>query len=538
MPQNALEWRDAILYYSEELLQHPADLNSSAIEEGLRLFRHENVDSFHIENEIIHAFVHDNGRWEVNLDLTFPSLSFCSCRQKTCSHQMAVFFALYSQTGNLQDWMEQWRTLTSVPSKKQPPLDIPGVYYASDLLKKRAANDGPEEWGKMVDRAFLQTDWSPVKKNPYLLDMKAQSLYRQLMTQGPFEREWKPLYQLFCSYFLFQKVVELCRTLGEDWNLIDRACSSTVYFFAKECEHAARELSVHAIPFAFDRYLLYLKDDLLRLIDRDSRLFSNTCMLLYMRLWTVLLKKEDWRKQEWNRLESESPISYGKATALLHQLLFLNKKEEFSALFQRLDESIVDASLVWLDYFFSEPPYQKACFLLELVKEKLPAFLDSLSSPYHKRIFVADFLRLIDASWLAENRPHLLEDVLFQLFPYSYSVLHEFYIITEHYQKWTELQLLMGAELEELEQMGLKKLEKASPECALPLYHWGISELIERKNRSSYQRAVKYLKKLRRLYKKLKREQDWERYWAGLQEKTKRLRAFHEECRKGKLIDA
>lgn len=538
MPQNALEWRDDILYYSEELLQHPADLNSSAIEEGLRLFRQGKADSFHIENEIIHAFVHDNGRWEVNLDLTFPALSTCSCNQKTCPHQLAVFFTLYNQTGNLQDWMEQWRRLTGIQSKKQPPLDIPGVYYASDLLKKRAANDGPEEWKKMVDRFFSQTDWSPLKKNPYLLDMKAQSLYRQLMTQGPIEREWKPLYQLFCSYFLFKKVVELCRTLGEDWNLIDRACSSTVYFFAKECEHASRELSVHATPFAFDRYLLYLKDDLSKLISRDGQLFSNICILLYMSLWTVLLKKEDWRKQELDRLQSEGLNSYGQAAALLHQLLFLDKKEEFAALFQKLGESIVDASLVWLDYFFSEPPYRKACFLLELVKEKLPAFLDSLSSPYHKRIFVADFLRLIDASWLAENKPHLFEDVLCQLFPYSYSVLLEFYIINEQYQKWTELQLLMGAELEELEQMGLKKLEKAAPECALPLYHWGISELIGRKNRASYKRAVKYLKKLRQLYKKLKREQDWERYWAGLQEKTKRLRAFREECRKGKLIDA
>jgi hypothetical protein len=537
MPQNALEWRDAILYYSEELLQHPSILNDADIEEGLQLFRQSKADSFHIEDHFIHAFVYDNGRWEVNLDLTFPALSSCSCRQKTCPHQLAVFFTLYSQMGNLQEWLEQWRKLTGFQSKKKPPLNIPGVYYASDLLKKRAANDGPEEWGKMVDRSFLQTDWSPVKKNPYLLDMKAQSLYRQLMTQGPFEREWKPLYQLFCSYFLFKKVVELCRTLEEDLNLIDRACSSTVYFFAKECEHAARELSVHAIPFAFDRYLLYLKDDLSKLIGRDGQLFSNICILLYMSLWTVLLKKEDWRKQELERLQGEE-LSYGQAAAILHQLLFLDKKEEFTTLFQQLGESIVDASLVWLNYFFSEPPYRKACFLLELVKDKLPAYLDSLLSPYNKGTFVEDFLRFIDASWLAENKPHLFEDVLFQLFPYSYSVLHEFYFITRNYQKWTELQLLMGAELEELEHMGLKKLEKAAPECALPLYHWGISELINRKNRSSYQRAVKYLKKLQLLYKKLKREQDWVRYRDGLLEKTKRLRAFREECRKGKLIDA
>jgi hypothetical protein len=538
MPRNTLKWEESILNYSEKLLQHPADLNASDMEEGMQLFRQGKADSFHIEDDAINAVV-DNGQWKVSLDLTFPEFSSCSCRRKTCPHQLAVFFTLYSRTGkNLQDWIDHWRKLTSIRLKKQPPLNIPGVYLASDLLKKRTADNSPEEWEHKVDRSFSQTDWSRVKKNPYLLDVKAQSLYRQLINKGPLKREWKPLYQLFISYFLFKKVVELCRTLGEDPDLLDRACSSTIYYFVKECEQAAKELSVHAIPFAFDRYLLYLKDDLSNLIRCDGQLFSNICFLLYMRLWIVLFKKGTWRKEELVRLQNEEPPSFGQAIALLHQLLFLEKKEEFAAIFQQVDESIVNVSLVWLDSLFSEPPYPNACFLLELVKEKLPAFMDSLSNPLQKRAFADDFLRFIDVSWLTENQPQLLEDVLLQLFPYSYSMLHDFYMITNDYQKWTELQMLMGAELEDLEQRGLKDVEKASPECALPLYHWGISELIDRKNRSSYKQAVKYLKKLQRLYKKLKRQQDWERYWTGLLEKTKRLRAFREECRKGKLIDA
>lgn len=50
----------------------------------------------------------------------------------------------------------------------------------------------------------------------------------------------------------------------------------------------------------------------------------------------------------------------------------------------------------------------------------------------------------------------------------------------------------------------LKDIEKEAPEAALPLYHLAATEAIEERNRKSYRRAVRYLKKLRTLYKRLK----------------------------------
>lgn len=57
------------------------------------------------------------------------------------------------------------------------------------------------------------------------------------------------------------------------------------------------------------------------------------------------------------------------------------------------------------------------------------------------------------------------------------------------------------------------------------------------KNRTNYREAVRHLKKLRTIYKKMKRLEDFERFMAELMKKTKRLRAFQEECKRGKLID-
>jgi uncharacterized Zn finger protein len=71
----------------------------------------------------------------------------------------------------------------------------------------------------------------------------------------------------------------------------------------------------------------------------------------------------------------------------------------------------------------------------------------------------------------------------------------------------------------------------------LGMLHQSALNEINQKNRSSYKAAVRHLKKLRTLYKKTKRVDDWQYFLDSLMEKTKRLRAFHEECKRSKLIE-
>ena len=84
----------------------------------------------------------------------------------------------------------------------------------------------------------------------------------------------------------------------------------------------------------------------------------------------------------------------------------------------------------------------------------------------------------------------------------------------------------------------IKILQNNAPEVLLPLYHQAIQADIDGKNRTYYKQAVRKLKKLRTLYKKMKRLDDWNDYFDILLTRTKRLRAFQEECKRGKLIDA
>ncbi|WML46599.1 hypothetical protein RCG23_13130 [Neobacillus sp. PS3-34] len=96
----------------------------------------------------------------------------------------------------------------------------------------------------------------------------------------------------------------------------------------------------------------------------------------------------------------------------------------------------------------------------------------------------------------------------------------------------------IGIEYDQLPKDRLKLLEKEKPEVLMSLLHQLAQQQIELKNRQSYKIAVRQLKKLRTIYKKQKRLDDWQFFFDTLLERTKRLRAFQEECRRSKLIDA
>lgn len=80
-------------------------------------------------------------------------------------------------------------------------------------------------------------------------------------------------------------------------------------------------------------------------------------------------------------------------------------------------------------------------------------------------------------------------------------------------------------------------MRKKRQKQRLPLYHLAAVEAIEERNRKSYRRAVRYLKKLRTLYKRLKRTDEWDAFIIHIANLHSRLRALQEELRKGKLID-
>ncbi|MGN7416113.1 SWIM zinc finger family protein [Paenibacillus sp. SAF-068] len=133
----------------------------------------------------------------------------------------------------------------------------------------------------------------------------------------------------------------------------------------------------------------------------------------------------------------------------------------------------------------------------------------------------------------AENR---MWDTLVSMLPHSRPAYEDAMHSRSQWRRWIDFQLSTGTEPLEFRVAVLQPIEKDAPELLLPFYHQAVERYIGHKNRDGYKAAVKLLKRLSKIYKKLKQEAHWEQFITTLAVRNSRLRALQEELRKGKLI--
>lgn len=134
-----------------------------------------------------------------------------------------------------------------------------------------------------------------------------------------------------------------------------------------------------------------------------------------------------------------------------------------------------------------------------------------------------------------ENEP-LMWDTLSGMLPLSREIYEDLLLDYGKWQDWMDYQLSSGKVPSDFRVSDLQPLEKNAPELLLPFYHQAAERFVLEKNRHSYKAAVKLMKRLAKLYKKLKREERWEEFLEAFTSRNSRLRALQEELRKGKLI--
>lgn len=125
---------------------------------------------------------------------------------------------------------------------------------------------------------------------------------------------------------------------------------------------------------------------------------------------------------------------------------------------------------------------------------------------------------------------------LARMLPYSSKVYEETLLTYGKWQQWMDYHLSAGNEPMEFRVSVFQPIEKHAPEMLLPFYHQAVERYVLQKNRDSYKAAVKLLKRLSKLYKKMKQEARWELFITSFSSRNSRLRALQEELRKGKLL--
>jgi hypothetical protein len=544
------ELKDKLIPMSRAIqgeLNPGTDEGRNIVSKGLLLFRQNLVSNVKVRDEEASADVQDVTPVSVQLDLQFPLLSKCSCPYSGwCRHQMATFFMIYNKVARVSEWIQDWRSQESSPNtdeNKPSSLDellkkhthSGALRKASELLQERKTRGNtPDEWWQFFESLLKKEDLQLLERQPYLMDVIIQNIYKRFSKEAPFEREWKPLFQLFATFFLTLEVdvflqernIELSR---EQYALFD--------FLLDEMEDAVEKLSVHAMPFSFDPFIAFLKEKSAEMSE-DQEHSSEIKAEVYRFLWYYLFKQKAWRRKEVERLES-SPSQDDPfiKIALLHQYLLLEDLDKAEETMERIGTELVTYSEFWLVKFVLSKRYEGLLLLLKAILVRLPSYIEE-KSHYEASSFVRWFVRKLPTEWLMERDPAFLRELLLSMLPFSYYSYSEFLLSSKSHREWVELQKYMGYSVAEMENMGLSQVYKESPELALPVYYNGVIDMIEQKNRDSYKYAVRYMKKIRTIYKKLKQTDKWDDYLPYILEKYKRLRAFQEECRKGKLIDA
>lgn len=504
------------------------------VQKGLLLYRQRLVSRVRFEDDKVIASVQDVTGVSVELDLNFIQTSTCSCpAEGICRHQLAVFFHVYAQVGSVTEWVDNWRQ----PINDRKSVKTLGIQRAKDLL--RVSGTLKPDYDRWVDNfreSFDSMMKQQVNLKPYLVSELFQVYTRKLKAGAPVEQEWKQLYYLVASVHSFLKLIELSTERGFTEEEISRFYRDLFYSLIDDVEDLVEKLNVHALPFAFDTFIEKLKDDSTDLLlDEDFLDFERTH--LYIILWTKLFKKKAWHEKELE-LISKTSKTLPLTIAAIHQHLMLRQDEEALRLLYILKDEATPYMLFWLEKLTAGKEWKRMTPYVDAFFSMVRNYIRSLYDHYAKMDFTRIAIRTVGAYALENKKLDMYERILILTLPYSYRQYDEFLFDLGWYDKWSDLQAYIGYDITYISSDRIKILQKNQPETLLPLYHQSIQKHIDMKNRGNYREAVKQLKKLRTIYKKLKRQDDFQQFLDILLERTKRLRAFHQECERGKLTHA
>lgn len=528
-----LHIREELTGLSEQLkkqLDPTKSAHQEIVRNGMLLFRERAVTITAHTLEQVVAKVNDHPNVHVDLHFNRLHTSLCTCEEDhVCKHLLALFFHQLSKDSNPLDWVQEWKRdykMTDILST---------LKRGSDLLTETSVHmdDGPSKWIQKIKSVFQQK----APQHPFQLEEWAKANYRRLLKSAPINQEWQPLFQLFVAYESLKAMIDMwTKQLGDKSKFTSRLDAFCEYMLF-ELESTLSHLNTVATPFAFDPYYRYLREDSATLLENET-FYPKGLLDAYFLLWSSLFTQKALRQKELERLQKRNDEQGSKrlTIATIHLAILLGKNDFALKQIECFEPNISIYALQWLKLLQAEdPPTRLASYLMVFLKQ-INLYISSQESQ-EKTQFTQAFFHILDEQLVKSLDTSLIERVYRMLLPMSRYQYATFLLDKKKYRTWAELQattLLFN--LEYMETSTIELVEKHEPRTLFPLYHHTISDLINSRNRPSYQRAVKYLKKLRLLYKKEQNFQQWNRYLNNLLKKTRRLRAFQEECRKGKLV--
>jgi hypothetical protein len=535
IPEGYLEQLQYFSDYMRETLTPDVQEDANVVQKGLHLYRQGAVTSVKLDRGKAQAVVQDVVPVKVTLDLDLPPMSECTCPGEShCRHIMAAFFQLLSYERSVAEWVDAWRQ----PLKEKQAAKSWGLERAKDLLKTAGLiKPDYSQWVNTFRESFELIMRGQGNPKPYVIADLFETYTRRLKAGAPLKQEWKNLYYLVASVVSFTKLLELSHDLGHDEETVNKHYRELFQSAVNDITILSDRISVQALPFDFDDFIEQLKDETNALLVSDYMIEYDR-IHLYCLLWTRLFKKKNWREEQLIGHLKNYDRGLPLTVAIIHLHYLLKNDDEAMTLIKSCNENITPYFFYWMDLLTESKEWLRMDPYLTEFISRIRAFLALEGDYYACRDFTRMVLQSVLPFCAETGRTELFEKALYEMLPYSFREYEDFLFEKRDFSKWMELQTYVGLKMESLSKGQIKVLQDEAPELLLPLYHQAVQLHIDVKNREHYQEAVRKLKKLRTLYKKLKRVDEWEEFLEILMVRTKRLRAFQEECKRGKLIDA
>ncbi|MED0969774.1 hypothetical protein [Bacillus paramycoides] len=470
--------------------------------------------------------------YSVHIPIRNVAESYCDCFAPTqCEHMLAVLLSAASSFGQVGD------VLTLFKNNTKPSL--PPIRTARQVLQSSAF----EETDYKSWQSYFENEYESFKKEQKRLTYKQMYFLMSLFTDFYTKLERKApriiaiheLFKLHAALYCFQKLLEEIQEFEVNKLYSYHQPVNVVRLFVDKVESIVRDLKTEALP-AESELILQETARLVHEVFFSTDSYTQERFFIYRHIWGELLRTEEQLLEEEKRIDAKiNPLS--KTLASSH-LLFLNNEDLLAMeLLEKQPASVVSLYFYWLEELLSAMQWDRAKNWLSFTYKQVKQTILEQENTVFIQDIVRLFVMMYETYATHTNEQAGLEMILQELLPYSFANYEQYVLAKKQYRTWAELHLLYGFEAIELLKEPLKDIEKEAPEAALPLYHLAATEAIEERNRKSYRRAVRYLKKLRMLYKRLKRTDEWDAFIIHIANLHSRLRALQEELRRGKLID-
>lgn len=506
-----------------QLLKYAADsFNEVTLSRGFQYFKQQYVTSLNLtENRAVQAKVTGHEDYKVTLLLEQLGSSYCTCPVHTCcKHQAAVMMELADRLGY---------PAAQIVNAKQHLSRAAASPSAESLLKELPHMDVCG-WHEFMNQATSLV--RPVYDQRMYIEALRDQLSAIMKGPTPFTATDLIYFELHQLLFILRKVLES--------SVQGSSAPNISYATYRQYDEVHSLLHQKATLFNFTLSAERLKQTLSYLRQQLAEENGHKYLEygLYAAMWKYWIAPQPeadyWVSQELNAMEQQtadigsSSLAAAKAFLYLHQA---KSSEAWTALEASgtLAKAPTSLLLSFLNALSSSGEWGA---LVDWLMRTASHFYGPITK--ERAAYMEYWKEAVEHVPEAET---LLWNVLEGMLPHSNPVIEDMLYERHNWKAWVEMQILLEHDPFYHRVSVLQPIEKEAPELLLPYYHQAIEHYVALKNRQDYKAAVKLLKRLAKVYKKMKQIERWDSFLSRFMERNSRLRALHEELKKGKLLE-